>query len=233
LYINGQGHRFDFLFYRCNNVDELIVEDFCGDDICGLFGERGGNVGRLVLNNNIGDRLGFCAGSYGGDIDTLIFSNNKGIMNANHLGTKGKIDHLFLFNNTGENLTYRALIGNAKNKLYVISNNEIKENLIYLDVFTPGEVGTVLLNNNQYGGIEELRLFIKKLPFNYKRMIFLDDNFKGFFPDEINPALQFNARTDQNLLPILKDCLLQTKTGDVQFIIDNVEKIKELKLHEY
>ena len=54
VYINGYGNRFDYLFYACKHVDELVLENFTGDYICSSMGvsddnlEGAGFIGRLV-----------------------------------------------------------------------------------------------------------------------------------------------------------------------------------------
>lgn len=44
FYVNGNGNRFDYLFFGARKIHELFVESFCGDFICNHIASHGGEA---------------------------------------------------------------------------------------------------------------------------------------------------------------------------------------------
>jgi hypothetical protein len=160
--INGQGNRFDFLFYYAENFNELTVENFTGDDICNHIGECG-HIGFLRVSDMKGDNLCSYAG-YNGTIDTLVVDNSEGKDIGMGMGWKAVADTVLLVNNVSKTLGsisfYNAginFVGIAGNKAENIldnccQNNSRVKHIVIADntgkVYTPsfGQVGGKIIH---------------------------------------------------------------------------------------
>lgn len=58
IYINGNGNKFDYLFYGANNVDEIFLQNLRGNDICSYIQNASRLVGVGLFGNSIFDECG-------------------------------------------------------------------------------------------------------------------------------------------------------------------------------
>lgn len=125
-YIDGKGNCFDYLFAFARTVDELVVENFCGDYICSCIGSNGGVANKIVglnikgnhalgkigrANGKVGLVLGrfiegrnalSSIGEEGGDVKYVIGFDIEGNSALAHIGNnKGKIGLVCGYNITG------------------------------------------------------------------------------------------------------------------------------------
>ncbi|MBT5022888.1 hypothetical protein HOK51_07700 [Candidatus Woesearchaeota archaeon] len=101
FYFNGNGNRFDLLFFGAKNIGELIVDNFIGEGICLSVGADNGKV-NLVAAINCHPEYGLFgfAGMDKGEINTLIAvgcSGKNTFINSNIRG--GKTKNLVFLNN--------------------------------------------------------------------------------------------------------------------------------------
>lgn len=89
LHINGQGNRFNHLFSYAHIVDELILENFCGDSICSYIGSYRGAVNRIVVKDIKGDCLLSSIGTVNGTIEQIIGINLDGENKCFYLSVGG------------------------------------------------------------------------------------------------------------------------------------------------
>ena len=87
IYINGNGSRFDYLFYKAREVDELVVENLRGHAICAGIGYMG-NVDRVFVSNIQGDNSLMFAG-FKGEINLAVGKNLSGRTPFSYLGLRG------------------------------------------------------------------------------------------------------------------------------------------------
>ena len=57
VYINGIGKKFNYLFWRAKHIDELIVDNFEGRDICARIAEYDGSANAVIVCNSIGGNI--------------------------------------------------------------------------------------------------------------------------------------------------------------------------------
>lgn len=117
LYINGHGNRFDYLFFRTTNIDELIINNFVGDWIGSHAGETG-KINFLCGLNIDGDQTFLYAGN---DCKTNFIGgiNLKGNNILSTIGvSNSNINFVFGINIRG----YRSLAEIKQAKLIVGAN---------------------------------------------------------------------------------------------------------------
>ena len=71
FHINGQGNEFDDLFYGATNIDDLIVENFKGFNICTSVGTNG-TAGTVIVKDIEGGYTLHKAGGFKGRINNII-----------------------------------------------------------------------------------------------------------------------------------------------------------------
>ncbi|MBT5022164.1 hypothetical protein HON01_05045, partial [Candidatus Woesearchaeota archaeon] len=120
FYINGDGNEFDYLFFGVCNFDELIVDNFKGNNICeGAC--SGGNTGNFLalLNlegDNIAEGIGggkrqiLETGEYVGGLNHLVVSGCNSSRVCDYMAGGGYIGTcLFLDNKKVESVGYMAI----------------------------------------------------------------------------------------------------------------------------
>lgn len=92
--IDGRGRKFNYLFEQANQVDELVIKNFCSDGIISKLGKNKGNVNTIAaigIHANyianecaniknaifIGNNSGEIFNHYDGELDLLIARDNK------------------------------------------------------------------------------------------------------------------------------------------------------------
>ncbi|MFC1697761.1 hypothetical protein ACFL1H_05485 [Nanoarchaeota archaeon] len=142
FYINGHGMEYDHLFHYAKTVDELIVDNFKGREICNGLGHVRGYVNTfmavncdvtssfahipfirskagsiIIVNNKIKDGV-HSVGSVDTDVKNLIISNNSGFRVGYNNNVK-ELDNLFYLkcnNDEGEKYDGHISINIGKNR---------------------------------------------------------------------------------------------------------------------
>ncbi|MBI4454121.1 hypothetical protein HY636_05755 [Candidatus Woesearchaeota archaeon] len=100
---NGRGNRFDYLFYFAKFIDNIIIENFTGNGICGYIGSYNGNVNEIMCINIEGEGVCSNVGSYNGHVNSIILINGKGKFAASNIGSnKGHAEHAISINQDGD-----------------------------------------------------------------------------------------------------------------------------------
>ncbi len=110
VYINGNWGRFDDLFYDAEQVDELVVENFKGNNICRNIGTGdNGRVNKLVVNNIDGIGTAENVGGWDGSAGLVVVANSWGKEVASNIGyNKGNVDCYVGVNNGGPLSAHQA-----------------------------------------------------------------------------------------------------------------------------
>jgi len=158
FYVNGQGKRFDYLFYHAREVDEVIVDNFVGDYICGEVGRSGSSgvygiksKSNLVMVVNckgeyIAESVGRGDNSY---IDSVTVANNVGGFAAEYVGSShGRVGSVIVSNNKGNFAAYN--VGDCGGEVgYVIVINNKGDDAASEVASTGGKCDLVMIVNNE------------------------------------------------------------------------------------
>lgn len=149
FHINGQGARFDRLFYHAREIDELIIDSFAGEDICSNIASHQGNANTILLNNIAGEDTALYAGENEGSIGTLIINNNKGDNTAHQIARKkGKIETLIISNCKGNNTAYYLGAPEGNIRTAILQNNQGKETAVAAGE-DGGKIKSFIINKNK------------------------------------------------------------------------------------
>ncbi|MBT5022780.1 hypothetical protein HOK51_07810 [Candidatus Woesearchaeota archaeon] len=100
FYIDGQGMKFDYLFYNANCIDWLIVDNFKGNHLCNMIGREKGSVNlAAIINCESTKSLGsfFCSNK--GIANTFIIANcNAEAICGSIANDGGVVDKTILLN---------------------------------------------------------------------------------------------------------------------------------------
>ncbi len=129
FYFNGEGERFDYLFNHAKNVDEIIVDNFRGKQLCSYIASFGGNVNKIMLTNcdgfysNSGEKIA----SYDGRAGYIIGINNSRCEFKSCVQNEGKV-HTFImvgnkFSNPELNLDKNIWWGRGYADLFISVDN--------------------------------------------------------------------------------------------------------------
>jgi hypothetical protein len=191
FYINGEGNKFDYLFYHASEVDDLIVDNFKGEEICSSVGARGrarsvtvlnceggfnvaskigsneGSAELLILHNNKGHNQGMLAG-HNGKIGLLIATKNKGNTLTSNVGATGYADILLLSHNEGDQPGHMAASFNGNmNRLYVLDHKG--DNTASSFCAKQGTIEKAIIANQEGEGAAETSGMLE--PGNLKKLI--------------------------------------------------------------
>lgn len=131
FYIDGKGSNFNYLFYFAKEVDNLTVENFSGEHICGEIGSYGGNAGVVLLKGIKGDWTGDGIGSDGGSAGVVLLKDIKGDHAGWGIGSdRGSIGVVLLKDIKGDGAgekigSYKGKVG----KLYCHNVSNISHNI--------------------------------------------------------------------------------------------------------
>ena len=173
IYVNGNGNRFDYLFYGVKEADELVIDNFEGDYICSLAGTLGGRITSLVIQNCRGEHLASGAGSWLGRLDNLCMIDNKGKGAAYSVGSNsgvagnvvvinqegdetassiggvhGRVGNVIIINNRGNEAAKSIAWGQGRANKVIILNNEGDEAAKYC-AQQQGKVNYLIILNNK------------------------------------------------------------------------------------
>ncbi|MBI4453635.1 hypothetical protein HY636_03240 [Candidatus Woesearchaeota archaeon] len=124
FYINGRGNSFDHLFAFARTVDELVVENFCGDYICNCIGSNGGVANQVVGLNIRGNYALAGIGTNGGKVGLVLGVGIKGRGALLSIGSnRGDVKYVLGFNIEGDNALYN--IGNDKGNIGLVCGYDI------------------------------------------------------------------------------------------------------------
>lgn len=99
--IDGNGTKFDYLFNSANCIDELIIRNFVGENICCNLSINKGRNKTVALLNLKGEQLAEGVGYNKGRIQNLVLIGNE---SDSLLGlSEGEIDLLIAINNKANN----------------------------------------------------------------------------------------------------------------------------------
>lgn len=153
FYINGQGNKFDYLFYNAKNIGNLIVENFRGEYICahlggedvdgsintvagiGLEGHNALSVCSaikegIMIGKNIQGRSVMEFAGAGSKIGMVLAQDIEGDCVLFGAAAKGKADFIFAENIKGDEAMERA--GVEEGKIGVIYARNISgQNTLY------------------------------------------------------------------------------------------------------
>lgn len=110
LYVNGCGSRFDYLFAYAHKIDDVIIENFTGNNICDKLASHKGKANSVILKNITG--LNICSeiAHDHGKIKQVMLLDSTGPAVLSGLGEDGgRINQVVAVRINGE----RALIGMA------------------------------------------------------------------------------------------------------------------------
>jgi len=96
FYINGNGIRFDYLFFYAREIERLIVENFIGDNICRSIGISSNGFTNQVIGINItGNYVLASIGKLRGSIEQIIGVGIKGNGALSSIGSdKGMVNQV-------------------------------------------------------------------------------------------------------------------------------------------
>ena len=191
FYINGEGNKFDYLFYHASEADDLIVDNFRGEEICTSVGARGtvrsvtvlnceegfngaskigsneGSAELLILHNNKGHNHGMLAG-HNGKIRLLIATKNNGNTLTSNVGATGYADIMLLSSNEGDQPGHMAASFNGNiNKIYVL--NHKGDNIVNAFCAQQGTIEKAIITNQEGKGAAESDEILE--PGNLKKLI--------------------------------------------------------------
>ena len=162
IHINGEGGRFNYLFYQAKKVDQLIVENVSGDHICQHLGADG-NANLVVLINNNSENLACSAGSLGA-VNTLLAIDNSAGELGGDIAREGKLNLAVCVGNTAGSIARNAGAKHGRINMMLVADNVsgcILENHPF------GSVVYKVEGNRSYSKVSEVRNLSADMRFGF------------------------------------------------------------------
>ncbi|MFC1697762.1 hypothetical protein ACFL1H_05490 [Nanoarchaeota archaeon] len=102
FYINGNGQKFDYLFYYAKNFHELIIDNFVGRNICTAIADKGTVNLIMAVNCKVQQSFNHIP-FHVGYVDSLIVVNN---IIEDGVYSIGNLNNLIIANNSGWHIGY-------------------------------------------------------------------------------------------------------------------------------
>lgn len=123
-YINGKGNCFDYLFTFARTVDELVVENFCGDYICSYIGSIRGVANKIVGLNIKGNYALANIGRVNGKVGLVLGRGIEGNSALSSIGeAEGDVKYIIGFDINGDSALSR--VGNNNGKIGLVCGYNI------------------------------------------------------------------------------------------------------------
>ncbi|MFC1698199.1 hypothetical protein ACFL1H_07700 [Nanoarchaeota archaeon] len=167
FYMNGHRLEYSYLFIhsKLSKKDNIILENFKGNNICGNMANKGSNVNLVAIINSEGSDLGCSIGAHDGHANNVFLINNNGHAVGNAIAWEGYVKNIIKINNNGYGIGHVAH-ANGKAGLVFIAKNE--GTYVGSDIgYGNGNVNEIVLLKNKGEGlglkIANLRGTCKKL----------------------------------------------------------------------